>query len=106
MPTQAEFRLFIARLEGIDAPYMVTGAVAAILYGQSRTTNDVDVALSLAGDTDRAALLLAFPKTAFYVPPSNKPVYARFISHGGHQQPGTAASHSSFPNRTSRWYSR
>jgi hypothetical protein len=47
---------------------MVTGATAAILYGQPRVTNDLDVVLSL-DETGRAALLAAFPETEFYVPP-------------------------------------
>lgn len=63
-----ELSLFIMRLEGTGAPYMVTGATAAILYGQPRVTNDLDVVLSLNNVT-RAALLRAFPETEFYVPP-------------------------------------
>jgi hypothetical protein len=49
---------------------MVTGATAAILYGQPRVTNDLDVVLSL-DDAARAALLRAFPDTEFYVPPES-----------------------------------
>jgi hypothetical protein len=49
---------------------MVTGATAAILYGQPRVTNDLDVVLSL-DDAARAALLRAFPETEFYVPPES-----------------------------------
>ena len=60
--------LFALRLETIGAPYMVTGATAAILYGQPRVTNDLDVVLSL-DDATRLALLAAFPESEFYVPP-------------------------------------
>jgi hypothetical protein len=49
---------------------MVTGATAAILYGQPRVTNDLDVVLSL-NDVTRAALLQAFPESEFYVPPES-----------------------------------
>jgi hypothetical protein len=42
-----ELSLFAQRLEEIGAPYMITGATAAILYGQPRVTNDLDVVLSL-----------------------------------------------------------
>ncbi len=70
MPPPDELSLFVARLEAIGAPYMVTGATAAILYGQPRVTNDLDVVLSL-DDRARAALLLAFPETEFYVPPES-----------------------------------
>jgi hypothetical protein len=70
MPIPDELNLFVARLETIGAPYMVTGATAAILYGQPRVTNDLDVVLSL-DDAARAALLRAFPEAEFYVPPES-----------------------------------
>jgi hypothetical protein len=63
-----ELSLFLVRLEALAAPYMVTGATAAILYGQPRVTNDLDVVLSL-NDAQRSALLQAFPESEFYVPP-------------------------------------
>lgn len=65
---QAELEVFVTRLEAAGLPYMVTGATAAILYGQPRTTNDIDIVLSL-NDAGRAVLLGAFPETEFYVPP-------------------------------------
>jgi hypothetical protein len=70
MPAPDELSLFAVRLEATGAPYMVTGATAAILYGQPRVTNDLDVVLSL-DDATRAALLRAFPETDFYVPPES-----------------------------------
>lgn len=70
MPAPAELSLFVARLEASGAPYMVTGATAAILYGQPRVTNDLDVVLRL-DDTSRLAFLTAFPETEFYVPPES-----------------------------------
>jgi len=63
-----ELSLFAERLEQIDAPYMVTGATAAIVYGQPRVTNDLDVVVSL-DDASRKKLLEAFPENEFYVPP-------------------------------------
>lgn len=63
-----ELTLFAGRLEATGSPYMVTGATAAILYGQPRVTNDLDVVLSL-DDAGRTALLRAFPDDEFYVPP-------------------------------------
>ena len=68
MPAPDELSLFVERLESIGAPYMVTGATAAILYGQPRLTNDLHVVISL-NDQARASLLRAFPETEFYVPP-------------------------------------
>lgn len=63
-----EVSVFVSRLEAIGAPYMVTGATAAILYGQPRVTNDLDVVLTL-DDAARSALLQLFPGNEFYVPP-------------------------------------
>lgn len=70
MHEQDELSLFVERLEATGAPYMVTGATAAILYGQPRVTNDLGVVLGL-DDAFRAALLRAFPETEFYVPPES-----------------------------------
>jgi len=70
MPEPDELSLFVRRLESTGAPYMITGATAAILYGQPRVTNDLDVVISLNGAT-RAALLKAFPESEFYVPPES-----------------------------------
>ena len=65
-----ELTLFVSRLEATGIPYMVTGATAAIFYGQPRVTNDLDVVLSL-DDAGRSALLRAFPESEFYVPPES-----------------------------------
>ena len=65
-----ELSLFAARLESLGAPYMITGATAAILYGQPRLTNDLDVVLAL-DDRTRPALIEAFPEAEFYIPPES-----------------------------------
>jgi hypothetical protein len=70
MQTPDEFGLFIRRLNLLGNPYMVTGATAAILYGQPRVTNDLDLVVAL-DDTGRAALLRLFPESEFYVPPES-----------------------------------
>jgi len=47
---------------------MVTGSVAAAVYGDPRLTRDVDVVLEIRkGDPER--LLHAYPETEFYLPP-------------------------------------
>ena len=68
MPAPDELSVFIERLESIGALSMVTGATAAILYGQPRVTNAIDVVLTCNGAT-RTALIRAFPETDFYLPP-------------------------------------
>jgi hypothetical protein len=70
MPEPDELSIFAIRLEAIEAPYMVTGATAAILYGQPRVTNGLDVVLAL-NDASRGRLLDAFPESEFYVPPES-----------------------------------
>jgi hypothetical protein len=61
-----EIALFAGRLNSIGAEYMITGATAAILYGQPRLTNDLDVVMALL-DQHVAGLTSAFPDSEFYV---------------------------------------
>ena len=78
-----ELTQFVQRLEAMGAPYMVTGATAAILYGQPRVTNDLDVVLSL-DDSARRLLLQAFPESDFYVPPESVIKAEQARSQRGH----------------------
>ena len=78
-----ELSLFAARLEGVGAPYMITGATAAIVYGQPRVTNDLDVVLDL-DDAHRDALIRAFPESDFYVPPQSTIVEEQARPRKGH----------------------
>ena len=48
---------------------MVSGGIAAILYGEPRLTNDVDIVIFLPAN-DLARLAPRFPTESFYVPPS------------------------------------
>lgn len=60
--------VFIRKLNGLGAPYMVTGSVAGVLYGEPRVTHDVDLVVALrTGEVDR--LVSAFPLEEFYCPP-------------------------------------
>ena len=68
MPEADLISLFAVPLEQAGLPYMVTGATAAILYGQPRTTNDLDVVIELK-TADLARLRTAFPETDYYLPP-------------------------------------
>lgn len=63
-----EISLFAGLLNRLGSPYMVTGATAAIVYGQPRVTNDIDVVLALdAASVPRLAEV--FPEEQFYLPP-------------------------------------
>ena len=60
--------LFIEPLNRAGVEYMVSGAVAAILYGEPRLTNDLDVVAALDPASVRR-LASEFPSGEFYVPP-------------------------------------
>jgi len=60
--------LFVLRLEALGLPYMVTGSVASMIYGEPRLTLDLDLVVEL--EIERAgAFLAAFPEAEFYRPP-------------------------------------
>ena len=61
-------RLFIAPLNELGVPYMVTGAAAAIIYGEPRLTRDIDVVIALT-PADAPRLAAAFADPAYYVTP-------------------------------------
>jgi hypothetical protein len=83
MPAPDEIALFAARLEALGMEYMITGATAAILYGQPRLTNDIDVVLALR-DGQVLSLIAAFPENEFYVPPESVIRVEQSRSHRGH----------------------
>lgn len=61
-------RLFTDGFERLKIPYMVTGSVAAMLYGQTRLTHDVDIVANV--DTTKSLLLAGvFRAPDFYCPP-------------------------------------
>ncbi len=68
MPEPDLIELFVARLNAIGAHYLVTGSVAATLYGEPRATHDIDLVVDLSAE-HRATLATAFPADDFYVPP-------------------------------------
>ncbi len=59
---------FIRPLNEHGIRYIITGSVAAMVYGEPRLTNDVDVVLDIK-PTDIAKLIAAFPEADFYLPP-------------------------------------
>ena len=63
--------------------YMITGATAAIIYGQPRLTNDLDVVLALR-DEHLPPLLAAFPESQFYLPPESVIRVEQARSQRGH----------------------
>lgn len=53
-------------LERLSVPYLVTGSVAAMAYGEPRFTNDVDIVAAI-GERHIPELLAAFPSDEFYI---------------------------------------
>jgi hypothetical protein len=62
------FKIFISRLNKLGVRYMVTGAVAIVIYGEPRLTHDIDVVVDLNRE-DAEKLVQAFPSEEFYCPP-------------------------------------
>jgi hypothetical protein len=60
--------LFVRPLNLLRIPYMVTGGVASVVYGEPRFTRDIDLVIALQpGDARRFAG--AWSSQSFYVPP-------------------------------------
>ena len=68
MPELDLFKIFIARLNRLNVPYMITGSVASIMYGEPRLTHDIDLVIELhSSDVER--FCDDFPLEEFYCPP-------------------------------------
>ncbi len=68
MPQTELFLIFTERLESAGIPYMVSGSVASIIYGEPRLTNDIDIVLHI-GSGDVNKVTKEFPLADFYCPP-------------------------------------
>jgi hypothetical protein len=68
MPEPNLFKIFTAPLNKIGIRYMVTGAVAAIIYGEPRLTHDIDLVIELKLDEVKK-IQEGFPSEEFYCPP-------------------------------------
>jgi len=68
MPEPDLLELFVARLDEIGVSYLVTGSVAATLYGEPRATHDIDLVVDLS-EARCDSLPRVFPAAEFYLPP-------------------------------------
>jgi len=68
MPELNLTRIFVSRLNKLSIPYMITGAVASIIYGEPRLTNDIDLVINMNPD-EIESFSSAFPIEDFYCPP-------------------------------------
>ncbi len=69
MPEPDLIELFVRPLDQLQFRYLVTGSVAAMLYGEPRVTHDVDLIVFLRA-IDIPKLPVAYPLPEFYVPPA------------------------------------
>jgi hypothetical protein len=83
MPGPSLVAIFVSRLEKLEIPYVVTGAVASIIYGEPRLTNDVDLIVMMR-DEDIERLVQAFPAVEFYCPPAEVMKIEIRRPHRGH----------------------
>jgi hypothetical protein len=75
--------LFTRRLNTLGLTYMVTGSVAAVVYGEPRLTLDVDVVLVLP-HARIESLVRVFPPHEFYCPPAEVLATEAARVHRGH----------------------
>ena len=68
MPEADLIHIFINPLEKDKIEYMITGAVASIVYGEPRLTNDIDLILNFKME-DIDPFMQNFPLSHFYCPP-------------------------------------
>lgn len=62
------FKIFTEKLNKLNIPYMITGSVASIVYGEPRMTHDIDIVLILTQNKIEEFFRI-FPNEEFYCPP-------------------------------------
>jgi hypothetical protein len=68
VPEADLLHLFVHPLTEAGINYLMSGSMAAMLYGEPRVTHDVDLIVFLRSE-DIARLASIFPSAAFYLPP-------------------------------------
>ena len=69
MPEPDLIELFVQPLNRLGVRYLLSGSVAAMLYGEPRVTHDIDFVVFLRSQ-DVSRLSAEFPPPDFYVPPA------------------------------------
>jgi len=68
MPEANLFLLFTRGFNMLGVPYMVSGSVAALVYGEPRLTHDVDL-IAVLNRSSVARIAEVFPSSEYYCPP-------------------------------------
>lgn len=82
MPALDPASIFAPRFNALGAPWGATGSIASIVYGEVRTTQDIDVVVLLDAAA-AAAFERAFPEEEFYRPPREVIEAERSRERGG-----------------------
>lgn len=56
----------VKTFESLNIPYLVTGSVASMAYGEPRMTNDIDIVAAIE-ERHIAGLLMEFPDDEYYI---------------------------------------
>lgn len=83
MPDPDLIPLFVHPLTRLGIRHLISGSVAAMLYGEPRVTHDVDLVVFLSDD-DIPRLVTAFPAPEFYLPPLEVIVVEKARERRGH----------------------
>ena len=75
--------LFAHPLTRLGIRYMISGSVAAMLFGEPRLTLDIDLVVFL-GEHDAPRLAIAYPPPEFYLPPPEVIAIERARERRGH----------------------
>jgi hypothetical protein len=76
--------LFVRPINRLSIPYLITGGVASVVYGEPRLTRDIDLVIGLR-PRDARRFAAAWSAEEFYVPPvevieeeSGRPAHGHF----------------------------
>lgn len=83
MPEPDLIELFVQPLNRYDIPYLVSGSVASMLYGEPRVTHDIDLIVLLRPE-NLGQLSAAYPANDFYLPPAEVIAIEMARDRGGH----------------------
>ncbi len=61
-------KIFTGKLNELNVPYIITGSIASIIYGEPRLTHDIDIVIHLPANYVYKFRKI-FPEKRYYVPP-------------------------------------